>query len=237
VIVKRLSEEQINKHVETIMKRLTPSLFCLTALTLACGTLLAAGQSLPDRAITVGSGAIHPNVGNDAGLKTIFSNLGSKTDTYDDTNGWSVNGPKCSVCTRAPEWIAMPFTPKVNATVTQIQIALQYNNSGTDGFNLVLAADSAGLPGKSLHSWDEKSLPNFGTCCKLVTAKYATGVKVTKGKRYWVVARTDSKSGDAHDAWDWTWNDSRGLDAYKFRSGWLSLENDNLCAFAVQGEY
>ena len=149
----------------------TRILLCLTVLTLACGALFAEDQRLPDRAITVRSRGHPPNVRNDAGLKTIYSNLGSKTDTYDDTNGWSVNGPKCSVCTQAPEWIAMPFTPKANATVTQIQIALQYNNSGTNGFNLVLAADSAGLPGKSLHSWDEKSLPTFGNLLQACNRK------------------------------------------------------------------
>jgi hypothetical protein len=131
----------------------------------------------------------------------------------------------------------MSFTPKANATATQIQIPVFYFNSGTNGFNLVLAADASSLPGKSLHSWDFKNLPTWGTCCKLVTAKYAKGVKLTKGKKYWVVAQTDSKSTDAVDAWAWTWNDSTGNSrATNTGSGWFHSQDPHLCAFAVQGK-
>ena len=116
------------------MKTLTRTLLCLTVLTLACGTPFAAGQRLPDREVNLASGDIHLDVSNNAGLKTIYSNLGSKTDTYDDTGDWSVNGPKCSDCRNAPQWLAMPFTPKANAMATQIQIAVQYRSPGTNGF-------------------------------------------------------------------------------------------------------
>jgi hypothetical protein len=151
------------------MKTLTRTLLYLTLLTLAYETLFAADERLPDRAVTAASGDIQPDVANNAGVKTIFSNLGSKRDTYDATNGWSVNGPKCRACTKAPQWIAMPFTPKADATVTQIQIAVGYDASGTDGFNVVLASDASGLPGKPLHSWDLKNLPTSGKCCNLDT--------------------------------------------------------------------
>jgi len=201
-------------------------------LTLVCGTPFAAGQRLPDREVNLASGDIQPNVVNNAKLKTIYSNLGSKTDTYDDTGGWAVDGPKSA---EGKEWIAMPFTPKANATVTQIQIAVHYDGLGTNGFNLVLAADDYGLPGKTLHSWDLKNLPYRGTCCKLETAKYAEGVKLTKGKQYWVVARTDSKSAEAVDGWSYTWNDSTGPNAFNVGKGWYYI-NDQLCAFAVQGK-
>ena len=99
---------------------------------------------------------------------------------------------------------------------------------------MVLAADASGLPGKSLHSWDLKNLPTWGTCCKLVTAKYAKGIKVTKAKQYWVVAQTDSKSMDAHNAWMFTWNDSSGNHAINAAgSGWR-IVNEYLNACAVQ---
>jgi len=215
------------------MKTGTRTLLCLTVLTLACGTLFAADQRVPDRVITLASGDIKPNVVNDAKLKTIFSNLGSKTDTYDSTNGWLVAGPNSS---RGLQWIAMPFTPRADATVTQIQSAVAYGNQGgINGFNLVLAADSSGLPGKPLHSWDLKNLRLEDTCCKLDIANYAKGVKVKKGTQYWVVSQTDSKSTTAVDGWSNTWNDSTGNFAFNKGSGW-SLYNGTLSAFAVKGK-
>jgi hypothetical protein len=215
------------------MKTLTRRLLSLTVLTLACGTPFAASQRLPDREVNLASGDIHPNVSNNAGLKTIYSNLGSKTDAYDDTNGYIVSGPNSL---NGQQWIAMRFTPKANATVTQIQIAVQHSpaRGNAEGFNLVLAADSAGLPGKSLHSWDRKNVPKGFTCCQLDTEKYAKGIKVKKGTQYWVVAQTDSKSTDTWDAWLCTWNDSTGNFAYNIGSGWTA-ENSILSAFAVQG--
>ena len=103
---------------------------------------------------------------------------------------------------------------------------------------MVLAADASGVPGKSLHSWDfVKNLPNFDTCCKLDTAKYAEGVVVEKGKQYWVVARTDSKSTDAYDVWCSVWNDSMSKSGeYNVGSGWQSVGEGWVLAFAVQGK-
>jgi hypothetical protein len=134
----------------------------------------------------------------------------------------------------------MPFTPTANATVMQIQVAVHYRGSGTNGFNLVLAADDGyGAPGKTLHSWDLENLVEKGTCCKLATAKYANGIKVQKGKQYWVLAQTDSKSQDSEDGWAFTWNDAQTTYvAFNFGEGWevYSYGPPILAAFAVQGK-
>lgn len=226
-------------------KTLLLLLASLAALTLGCITLLAA--DLDDHGVIVFQGkptwvwamrpssSITPAEMPDATkLYTIYSNLGSKTDTYTSSHGWYVSG---SDSWEGQQWMAMPFTPKKDATVTQIQIAVTYlnNKGGANGFELVLAADSAGLPGKTLHSWDLKNLPTFGTCCKLDTVKYAKGIKVKKGKQYWVIAQTDSKSQDAADVWNYTWNKTKGNFAFNQGNGWKT-EDSNLCAFAVQGE-
>ena len=220
------------------MKTLTRTVLCLTVLTLACGTLFAADQRLPEIAIVVASGDIHPNVGNDAGLKTIFSNLGSKTDAYYDAEGYYIAGPNHG--SYYAQWVAVAFTPVHAATATQIQIAVEWYGlqNSTKGFELVLAADASGLPGKSLHSWDvKKNVPNFGTCCKLDTATYAKGIKLKKGKQYWVVAKTDSKSTDTVDVWDYTWNEQRGNIASTDPNlgRWVVTADQVLPAFAVQG--
>jgi hypothetical protein len=129
----------------------------------------------------------------------------------------------------------MPFTPKANATVTQIQIAVEAAPANAEAFNLVLAADSASLPGKALHSWHLKKVPDFGTCCKLDTITYAKGIKLTKGQQYWVVAQTDSKSTDALGAWNYTWNERTGNIASNHGYGWKAY-NGVMCAFAVLGK-
>jgi hypothetical protein len=215
------------------MKTLTAILFCLTMLALACGTLFGSDQGLPDGVVNQASGDIRTNVSNNANLKTIYSNLGTKTDTYDKTTGWLVHQANCSGSSHA-QFMAMPFTPKANATVTQIQAAVQWQGSGVNGANLILATDASGLPGKTLHSWNLKNLANQYTCCKLATAKYANGIKVKKGKQYWVVAQTDAKSLDACDVWDFAWNDMKGNIGYNLGAGWMT-EISWVSAFAVRG--
>jgi uncharacterized repeat protein (TIGR03803 family) len=169
-----------------------------------------------------------------ARLKTIYSNLGSKTDTYSDKAegaAW-IFGPNGG--RGGPQWIAEPFTPKANATITQIQVAIQYY-SGPNGFNLVLAADAKGLPGKSLHSWDLTNLPYWPSCCELDTATYAKGVKVEKGKQYWVVAKTDSKSEDSFVEWDCNWKNTQGNQGIYQGAGW-AIRSYCFSAFAVRGK-
>lgn len=195
------------------MKTLTRILLCLAVLTLACGTLFAADdQRVPDS------------------LTTIYSNLGSKTDAYDDLALWGVFSPTSS---NVEQWVAMPFTPKANATVTQIQIAATAPDPNTIGFTLVLAADSAGLPGKSLHSWQLPILPLWQTCCQLVTLNYAKGIEVEAGKQYWVVGKSATGAGGF---WQQTWNHIAGnFAANLFNLGWMP-EHGYLGAFAVRGK-
>ena len=118
--------------------------------------------------------------------------MGSKTDTYDDTDGYLVEGPT-NPATGEYQWIADPFTPKKASTVTEIEIALVYLGSGTNNAEVALT-DVKGLPGKALETWNVKNLPTSGTCCKLVTVKSKKGIKVKKGKQYWVVGMTDKAS-------------------------------------------
>ena len=216
-------------------KSLLRMLLCFAVLTLTCGTLLAADASrAPMGAVTVRSTVIHPMVDSDAAYKKIYSNLGTKTDAYDDANGWLVMGPTNTLYGYSQD-IAMPFTPKKNATVFQIKIALQYYGYGANAATVALYKDAAGLPGKVAAHKDIKNLPTFGTCCTLASAKFAKGVKVKKGKQYWVVGTTGSKSTDSVNVWDYLWNDATGDFAFQQQSGGWVAYNAQLCAFAVYG--
>jgi hypothetical protein len=213
------------------MKMLTRVLACIAILTIACGTMMAADR-VPDRAITAGSGVIHP-MHIDKKLKTIYTNLGSSSDAYYSTNGWLVAGSASAL--GHIQFIAMPFSPAKKATATEIQSAITYDNSGTNGANVVLAADSSGLPGKTLASWDISNLPTFGTCCTLDTVKSKKGIKLKAKTQYWVVGQTDSKSNDAYDSWDYTYNLATGNFAYNVGSGWTTYDSD-LSAYGVFGK-
>ena len=213
------------------MKMLTRVLACIAILTIACGTLLAA-DAHPERAITVGSGIVHPGH-IEAKLKTIYTNLGSSTDAYYSANGWLVAGSSSAL--GHIQWIGMSFSPTKKATATEIQIALLYDNSGTNAAEVVLAADSSGLPGKTLASWDVKNLPTFGTCCKLITVKSKKGVKLAAKTQYWVIGQTDSKSDTSYDTWNYTYNETTGGFAYNVGSGWLAYDSD-LSAYGVFGK-
>jgi hypothetical protein len=134
-----------------------------------------------------------------ADLKIIYTNLGSKTDLYHDT-GWYVGGPK----TGLTQFIGMPFTPKSNSHVSQVQVAMQYS-SGENQVELSIYNDAGGVPGALIAGpVTVTNLPDFGTCCLLAVASF-TPVAVTPGTQYWVVASTPDKGAgnDFEGQWNW----------------------------------
>lgn len=122
-----------------------------------------------------------------AALKKLYSNLGkSKTDLYDDGELWFVSGPNSIYKTHN---IALPFTPKSNSHVSQVQVAVQYIGSGANQVNLSIYGDAAGVPGTLLAGpVTVTNLPGAG-CCTLAVASFSP-LSVTGGTQYWVVADT-----------------------------------------------
>src|SRR5271167_4022926 len=123
------------------------SVLCLSVLALA-GTAFAEGPAV---AHTKHSGVVVPTRANPPALKKIFSNLGpTATDNYNDATGYYVLGPTNSI--GDPEqWIALPFTPKTGAHVTELQVAVGWI-SGTKRVVVGLYSDSAGTVGTLLAS-------------------------------------------------------------------------------------
>jgi hypothetical protein len=134
-----------------------------------------------------------------AGLKKIYSNLGSSTDLYYDESGWSISG---SINTYS-EFAAIPFIPKANSHVSQVGAAVHYF-SGDNQVNLSIYSDANGVPGALLAGpVTVTNLPEGGTCCALAVANFAP-LAVTGGIQYWVVADTPltGTGSDFQGEWD-----------------------------------
>jgi len=188
---------------------LARTLLCQVILTVTGVTLLAANsgdggvisfRGTPSWAMaTRPSTIMRPMDPTSAKLFTIFSNLGKGKNVYTDNVGWDVAGADSGV---TEEWIAMPFTPTSNAEVTQISVAIEHNTGSPNSFIVSLNQDSGGLPGKVMHTWVVKNLPQFGTCCTLDVARDAEGLAVKKGSVYWLVAKTNLREGKTRNEWD-----------------------------------
>jgi hypothetical protein len=223
-----------------MVKKVAPGV-CLglafVTLSFACANLAA---QAPQIALSQRSQIIKPANGPDAGLKTIHSNLGSKTDAFDDGISWNITGPGNQHW--GVGYLAMPFTPKANSTATEVLIALGYIGGGTNGGTISIFSDADGVPGKSLQTWAALNFPSEGSCCQLVTFKNSVGIPLQGGTQYWIVAATGSEdtgsgSQQAQYQWNFVWNDAQGKVAFlngNTNGQWVPFR-DNLAAFAVYG--
>jgi hypothetical protein len=133
-----------------------------------------------------------------SGLQKIYSNLGRGNNAYYANTGFVVTGVGFT------EFIAMPFTPTANATVSQVRAAVEYI-TGTNQVNLSLYSDFGGSPGTLLAGpVTVTALPIYPSCCTLAIANFTASVPVTQGTQYWVVADTPS-SGTGSD-FQGVWN-------------------------------
>jgi hypothetical protein len=89
-------------------------------------------------------------------------------------------------------WVAIPFTPTANATVTRIEASVG-TFGGTSEFELSIREDSSGVPGKSIKSFHITTPPTYGACCTLDVGNDKAGIAVTAGTQYWIAATTTSK--------------------------------------------
>jgi hypothetical protein len=171
-----------------------------------------------------------------AALRTIYTNLGTKTDLYLDSDGWSLTGFNSFGGSSSAYSIALPFTPKSNSHVSQVRVAVQYYGSGANQVNLSLYGDAGGIPGTLLAGpVTVTNLADAGTCCTLAVANFSA-LAVTGGTRYWVVADTpvSGTGSDFVGVWDWVakiilFGGSNGV------NGWQGINIDGLPAGEVLG--
>jgi hypothetical protein len=204
---------------------------CLLAL---CNlTLFAQSKRSPQIVRIPEKSAIHvPPQQAPAGLKKIYSNLGTQTDLYDDGSGWVLEGPGDNGFST---FGAIPFTPKSNSHVSQVGAAVHYF-TGDNQVNLSIYSDANGAPGTLLAGpVTVTNLPESGTCCTLAVANFAP-LAVIGGTQYWVVVDTPltGTGSDFDGEWDMVaatvpiaFNDN-GL-------GWYVYTANDLPAGAVLG--
>ena len=222
-----------------VRTKMSLSVLCLAILALVSSNLFAQNAQnakTPQMSVTVGSPIIHPADAPPPGVKVLYSNLGSKTDTYTDSSGWTISGPDSEL--GFSQAIGIPWTPTTNSTIQGLQVALQWAGGGTNNGAVAVFSDASGLPGSPLKFWNPANLPSFGTCCALVTVRAVAGVKVTAGTQYWIVVGTDFPSETAFDVWDFTWNEISGTVAFEGNTstnGVWETFTGTLPAFAIYG--
>jgi hypothetical protein len=218
----------------------------VTLILLAFASVTAfAGQSTKDGVITTGAGngprqtvfmKAPTYIGNSAyqapKLKKIYDNLGTGTTVYNCCTGWNVTGKTSQVGVQT--WTATAFTPRAAATLIEIQIAIEWVN-GQNGAIVTLNPDKGGVPStKVLHTWHFKNLHSAGTCCQLSHAKLKTGIKLAKGKQYWIVAMCPTTTWDA---WNLNSTNVIGTIAQQNNGGtWSVFTNQTAGAMGLFGQ-
>jgi hypothetical protein len=162
-----------------------------------------------------------------AASKVIYTNLGKKTEPYFTGSG--------GVLLSSSNFLAMPFTPKSNSHVSEVQVAVQYY-SGANQVNLSIYGDSSGVPGTLLAGpVTVTNLPSTGTCCALAVANFSP-VGVTGGTQYWVVADTQLTGTGSDFVGGWREVVKPAIPfGYNRGKGWNAGNADTLVAGEVLG--
>lgn len=159
----------------------------------------------------------------------VYSDFGPGMASNSSTNGvgWCVSGnnaPGCGPLT--DRWIAAPFTPGGNVTLTQIDLALG-NLSGTNGAVIDLVNSTSGLPGTTiLESWTASGLASgCGLCPTPILTLSSTGsLGLQGGTQYWLIAK-----GSGSDTLDFWWGNVSG------KGGTQASNNDGASWFLAGG--
>jgi hypothetical protein len=187
---------------------------CLVLL--ACATMLLASAKKSNVAFTSdykhviatpGSTHIIPNVQHASGT-TISSVLSTYPyGTYFCCFGNTVAAGGANFPFQT--WVAVGFTPATSATVTEIQASVGTFGENNSGFTLALYNDNNGVPGTALKEFHISTPPTYGECCTLDTGKHASGIPVTAGTQYWIVAKTGTSDVEFLGGWAFNSTDMR----------------------------
>jgi len=132
---------------------------------------------------------------------TLYSNLGTGTDVYQEGIGWTISGTGTLGFSQS---IADEFQVTSNGSVGTIDIGVGYVE-GVNSFKVSLDADNNGLPGAVLGSWSNLSSPQtFGGCCALLTISGITGINLTTGTNYWLVVAPEDSGSTLWGAWNFS---------------------------------
>jgi hypothetical protein len=119
-----------------------------------------------------------------ARASTLYTNLNpNPVNTYNCCALWTIEGTS----TGAYFAQGFSFTPSTTEGLSQIDIALQLF-TGTDSMIVTLNANSGGLPGSILETWNVSGLAGPGSCCALQSLAPAIPITLSSASVYWLVA-------------------------------------------------
>jgi hypothetical protein len=114
-------------------------------------------------------------------------------------------------------WVAIPFTPTADATVTRVEASVgTFGGADTGAFQIQLLADNNNSPGKAIKTFAISTEPNYGACCTLDVGKDKAGIPVTKGTQYWIAITTSKKQTAFAGGWAFNSTDMRSYEI----AGW-----------------
>ena len=177
--------------------------------------------------------AAHPaRIG--AGSKIIYSDLGTGGKVYRCCFAWTIGGPHSKI---GRQWIAAPFTPAADGSVTAFHIAVTWSLGPNAKLALALARDRRGLPGSDLATAAVPAgLPAFNHCCALQAVTLPSPAVVKAGVQYWVIVRTSGGTGKTVDNWQNNTTGAGGEVSSNDGTGWSNTHvGKGLPAFAVLG--
>jgi hypothetical protein len=186
------------------MKRITLSLFCLALLASPAFAAPVQDQFVfsPDLRFvraTQPSPQITPAPAEDAKLTKIAGNF----SLYPNATYFSIWGNTVAqggANFPFQTWVAVAFTPAVDAMATKLEVSAGRQGGGTAGFELGLYSDENGVPGPLIKGVHVTKLPSYGQCCAVAEADDPAGIPLTAGTQYWVVVSTTSEDTDIY-AW------------------------------------
>ncbi len=124
------------------------------------------------------------------------------------------------------------FTAQATGNVSEIDVAIGWV-VGTNGATVQLwNADSNGLPSTiASPAFDINNLQQFGNCCAYSAITGISGVSVTQGQQYVLVASTPN---DTWDAWNWnSINDIGQVDYTTDGVNWNAAPGSTLYTFQI----
>jgi hypothetical protein len=146
-------------------------------------------------------------------------------------------------------WVAIPFTPRADATVTRVEVSVgTFGGSDTGAFQIQLLDDNNFSPGNPLKSFTISTEPTYGSCCTLDVGTDTAGIPVTKGTRYWLAVTTSSSQTSFAGGWAFNSTDMRSHEIASWCEGsstycgsnsgvWVvGKSGDPLPAYAVLGK-
>ena len=131
---------------------------------------------------------------------TLFSNLGPAGNEYQCCTGWTVSGTGTLGFSQS---IAEEFQVSASGNVGQIDAGIGYVE-GLNAFNILLVQGNDPT-GTVLGQWDNLASPQtFGGCCGLITITGISGISLSTGTNYWLIAEPTSLDSTLWGAWNFS---------------------------------